>query len=284
MANLAGGNVNVNPVSTPVHFGTSGRRLFGMLHVPGNGQEPQRGFLLCAPFGQERIRLHRFFKVLADHLCRHDALVLRFDYFGTGDSDGSDEEADYDGWLDDVRTAHGILASHGAGARVLWFGAGLGATLAMAAFAKVQHPPTRLVLWEPLLDGPAYLETLRRRHVETLEASYSLWDPAWRRALARDPDAFTDEAIGFATPPRLRQGLGAVTPSTVGRELTCDVDVVVTPGDAVIRQWVASLDSPLRRVALHSVAVDIEWTAEQLRGAALVPTAALNTIVSLCNR
>ncbi len=267
-------------VGVPLHFGPVDRRLFGMLHEPASGGDARERVLLCPPFGQEAVRLHRFFRVLAERLSRQGALVLRFDYFGTGDSEGSDADGDYGGWMADVDAAQAVLQERGPVVPVLWAGAGLGATIAMSAAARVAAPPARLVVWEPVIDGRAYLASLRERHVETLEASYSLWDPSWRRALTRRPDAFTAEAVGFAVPVPLREAIHAIEPDGVGRDLPCDIDVVADPENAPVRAWAARLGGRVRQVT--PLANDFEWTAEELRGAALVPTAALKTLLSLC--
>lgn len=263
----------------PLHFGAVERRLFGMFHEPAGGGAPRTKVLLCPPFGQEAVRLHRFFRVLAERLSRQGASVLRFDYYGTGDSDGGDVDGDYQGWVADVGTAHMLLTDRGAAAPVLWVGAGLGATIAMDACAAVEAPPARLTVWEPIIDGRAYLSALRLSHVETLEASYSLWDPSWRRAMARS-DAFTDEAVGFAVPRPLQNAVNALAPGTIGRQLLCDIDVVTDPGNTAVRAWAASLGPRVRRVTL--LLNDFSWTAEELRGSALVPSTSLTTILALC--
>ena len=77
----------------PFYFGDSSRRLFGIYHPP-KGQSPRsHGIVLCCPFGQEYMRSHRAFRQLANLLSRRGFHVFRFDYHGTGDSDGESTEA-----------------------------------------------------------------------------------------------------------------------------------------------------------------------------------------------
>lgn len=259
-------------------FGPDHRRLFGTFHAAPAAVS--RGVLLCPPFGQEAIRLHRLFRVLADRLSRQGIATLRFDYFGTGDADGDDHDGDLDGWARDVETAHRELTSRTDGAPIAWVGAGLGASLAVLAAHGVSHPPSRLVLWDPVLEGRAYLDDLRIKHVETLEASFSLPDRSWRRALAKDAAAFTGEAMGFALPQRLRDGIKNISPAALGRDVTCPVDVIADPGNITARDWTVGLRASRR--TFHPLASDFEWTAEELRGAALVPSAALKTLLAAC--
>ena len=73
----------------PLWISVAGGRLFGVLHMP---DVPVRaGIILCPPFFHEQGRSQRLFALLADALRGHGFAVLRFDYLGTGDSEGSDE-------------------------------------------------------------------------------------------------------------------------------------------------------------------------------------------------
>ena len=101
-----------------------------------------------------------------------------------------------------------------AAARIIWLGARLGAALAVLAAKSGRCDPARLILWDPIIDGARYLETLRAGHVDALERSFCVPDPAWRRRLAKDGDAFTDELFGFGVSPLMRQQLRALGPDT----------------------------------------------------------------------
>ena len=72
---------------TPIQFGPADRRLFGLLQ-PAQGNATRTGVVLCNPMGQEAVRVHRMYRVLADRLNRAGLHVLRFDWFGSGDSAG----------------------------------------------------------------------------------------------------------------------------------------------------------------------------------------------------
>jgi alpha-beta hydrolase superfamily lysophospholipase len=97
--------------------------------------------------------------------------VLRFDYFGTGDSAGSSEEGSLAEWTADIASAATQLADLSGVRRVSLVGMRLGAVLAAAASARglaVQD----LVLWDPILSGRSYLSQLeaveRRARLELL--------------------------------------------------------------------------------------------------------------------
>jgi pimeloyl-ACP methyl ester carboxylesterase len=87
--------------------------------------------------------------------------VLRFDYFGTGDSAGSAREGSLSAWQDDIVAATTDLKESSSVTKVSLFGLRLGATLASLTPIDV----ARLVLLDPVVNGRRYLEELRDIHI-----------------------------------------------------------------------------------------------------------------------
>jgi pimeloyl-ACP methyl ester carboxylesterase len=114
---------------------------------------------MCAPLGQEYLRAHRSMKHLADLLARAGINVLRFDYFGTGDSAGEMLDGDLAGWEADIETAIEELKDMSTAPRVGLVGLRLGATLAARVAAR-RDDVGPLVLWDPLVTGTHYLDEL----------------------------------------------------------------------------------------------------------------------------
>ena len=254
---------------TPFRFGPIDRRLFG-IHHPG-GATASRAVLLCNPFGQEAVRCHRLFRVLSERLARNGAAVLRFDAYGCGDSDGDDTDFNLDGAAADLLAAHRELGRLAPSATVTWVGARLGATHAIHALSQVETAAPRLVLWDPIVNGVDYLRLLRIAHVQALENSYSLLNPEWRRRLADDPGAFTEEAIGFGMSATLRSQLNAVAPQALKLRGNASTTVLVEPNDTPVRSWTAAqtqLGVSVRLLDLHH---EFEWTSEEALNTALVP-------------
>jgi pimeloyl-ACP methyl ester carboxylesterase len=262
----------------PFHFGPPERRLFGAFH-PGL-QRTRVGVLLCNPFGQEAIRIHRSFRVLAERLSRAGVDVLRFDPYGTGDSAGADEEGDFDGWCRDVQVAHDELVRRSGATRVTWLGARLGAAVAHRAASNKPANLRGLVLWDPVLDGSTYLELLRVKHVEALEASYGMVDPAWREQLAADPTAFENESMGFAISANLRTQLRAVVPDSAPVLDSIAIGVVADPADPVVQGWVESRQLKKEQVRFFPAHDKFDWTAEEAMNTALVPAQTLQQLVN----
>ena len=86
-------------------FGRSERSLFGVYHPPQGKTDRKAGIVLCCPMGQEYMRSHRAFRQLANLLSRKGYHVLRFDWFGTGDSMGGSSEFSVRSCLDDLDVA-----------------------------------------------------------------------------------------------------------------------------------------------------------------------------------
>lgn len=256
------------------HFGPAERRVFGLLHLAEGDSPDERAVLLCNPFGQEAVRSHRFYRVLAERLARVGIATLRFDYHATGDSPGDDLAGDITGWVDDTRAALRELVTRTGARRVICVGARLGAVMAVrasAGFAELR----RIVLWDPIVNGPDYLELLRVKHVEALESSFSVADPVWRAQLVGDPNAFTGEAMGFAISPALRQQIRQLGPHGLALPPGVPVHVIARDTDATVQSWTATF-AP-RGIALQSwpLADSFDWTVEEDRNSPLVPPPAM---------
>ena len=76
----------------PIFFGDSKRKLYGVYAPPTGASRRSHAVLLCYPGLQEYGTSHWSFRRLSAMLAREGHHVLRFDYFGTGDSAGNVED------------------------------------------------------------------------------------------------------------------------------------------------------------------------------------------------
>ena len=143
----------------PFYFASRERALFGVYHPPGRRRAHYRGAILCYPFGVEYMRAHRAFRQLANRLAGEGLHVLRFDYFGTGDSAGSAVQASLARWRADIVEAITELQETAGLDRVTLIGLRLGAALAMEV-AQDRGDVEQLVAWDPVASGTAYLSDL----------------------------------------------------------------------------------------------------------------------------
>ena len=151
------------------HFGPKGAQLFGALHRPASSAG-KAGVVLCYPIGQEYMRVHRTYVELARSLAASGHCVLRFDYFGCGDSAGETASGSLEHWRENIREAIRELRARTAVSTVCLLGSRAGANLVLDIGAG-HSEVTGMVLWEPILDGAAYLADLQRAHHRLLDSN-----------------------------------------------------------------------------------------------------------------
>jgi uncharacterized protein len=143
----------------PHFFGRSDRQLLGIYHRPA-GRARRHGVVICAPAPHESMRTHMTLRRLAANLSRDGFHVLRFDYYGTGDSAGGSSDGTLEEWQGNIESAIADLKDSSGVTKVSLVGLRLGAALAARAPVAI----ATLVLWDPVIKGPAYLAELRAIH------------------------------------------------------------------------------------------------------------------------
>lgn len=180
----------------PFFFGPRDNQLFGCYHEPPAWPAREVGVVICYPHGQEYIRSHRACHHLAVQSARSGFPTLRFDYAGTGDSAGDASHASLANWHADLRLAVAELRARSGVGPVVLAGLRLGATLALLA-APAAADLAGLVLWEPVSNGPHYLEELRALHEEAIRRFFV--EPTDHVLTARPA-----ELVGFALSETMR--------------------------------------------------------------------------------
>ena len=138
---------------TPVAFDG----CFGWLHA-GHGD---RGVVLCSPLGHEAVATHRGWRQLAELLSGQGLHVIRFDYHGTGDSEGDcGDPSRLHAWQRNVEAAALLLRQRCQVASVTLVGLRFGAALAMLA-ASGSEAIDAVALLAPVVSGRTYLRELR---------------------------------------------------------------------------------------------------------------------------
>lgn len=142
-----------------IFFGRDQAQVFACYHPP-LGADGGVLTVVCPPLFTEYNRTHWALRDVAGLLAAAGQHVLRFDYRGTGDSSGELEDQIVGDWTQDIADtiAEGREIADCAKVRVLAVRAGaLLACEAVGSSADVD----RIVLWDPVLDGRAYLDELR---------------------------------------------------------------------------------------------------------------------------
>lgn len=227
--------------------------------------------LLCNPFGEEANRAHRSYRVLATQLERAGYASLRFDYSGTGDSLGDSADASVEAWLADIATAADRLKAASGATRIAVVGLRLGATLAMLASAgelRLRH----LLLWDPVVDGAAYLRELADAHRAYMKSEYGDDRPDRLRVVGGVPE----EALGAPIGPRLGAELAAIDLARVtpGAE---HVTVVTTRMTPELERLRPALPASARWLELAESAA---WNSDAALNAMTVPMDIVQALVA----
>ncbi|MDX2004834.1 MAG: alpha/beta fold hydrolase [Meiothermus sp.] len=134
---------------TAIQFDTDGQRIHGMLHLPLNPADKVPAVLMLHGFTGQRMEPHRLFVLFSRLLARHGIASLRFDFRGSGESEGGFEEMTVSREIEDVMAAHRFLLSRPEvdPSRVGLLGLSMGGMVAALSVARLEV--AALCLWAP---------------------------------------------------------------------------------------------------------------------------------------
>jgi len=130
-------------------FRSDGETVAAVLHLPRVKRAP--GVVMCHGFTGHKAETHRLFVSTAREFCRHGLAVLRFDFRGSGDSDGEFRDMTISREIADARAALEFLSSRSEvdANRVGVLGLSMGGCVA-ACLAGRDPRVKALVLWAAL--------------------------------------------------------------------------------------------------------------------------------------
>jgi len=147
-------------VRIPLYFGPDNKRLLGWLHRTNSPQQSNTGVVICPPLALEYMSTYRSMRYVADYFALAGIPSFRFDYHGTGDSSGSNDDGNrLDEWLWSIEQANSEIKRLTGCEKVGLFGLRMGATLAVLASEKIKFD--FLVLWAALESGRRYIREIR---------------------------------------------------------------------------------------------------------------------------
>jgi len=155
----------------PFYFGED-EEIFGIYHA-AEGMPKRHSVIIAAPLLNEYMRAHFALRRIALRLARMGFDVLRFDYSGMGNSKGSLEDTSATKWEGDLAAARHELSEISGNSTLSIVAVRFSANL--AASVSQHEPFDQFVMWDPVLDGPHWLELLRSaRPIVTTKFSESL--------------------------------------------------------------------------------------------------------------
>jgi exosortase A-associated hydrolase 2 len=143
--------------------GGRGKRLLGFLHASAGARA---GLVYCHPFAEERNQSQGVAVRAARRLAEDGCAVLRFDFSGCGDSEGSLAEADAGDWLAEIDAALSELRARTGLSKVGVWGLRMGANLA-ARYADGRTDLSLGVFWQPMPDLKLALTQFLRQKLGT---------------------------------------------------------------------------------------------------------------------
>lgn len=254
-------------------IGPPAHQLYACLHAP---VVPMRGVaaLVLGSWGREVHRSHRLMRALAERLAMQGVPALRFDWQGSGDSAGDDTAALLATWCGDAARAHAELLTRTGATRAVWIGLRLGATVALQADHRLARD---LVLFDPVLDGPALLADWQQAHDAHLATSYTPGNPASAQVLAAPSGPTHGEVMGFAVSAAFAAELAALHPADLAPPPGARVCLIHGEAPAGLAAWKAAHGAPAQETP---VAQSLPWLAAEGSGTPLVPAPAVNAVLA----
>jgi uncharacterized protein len=251
---------------TPFYFGEGTRRLFGA-YDPAKGCGAGRAAIICPPWGPDHVVAHAPLRRLAIKLADAGYHVLRFDYFGVGDSAGDIEEGDLEGWREDTAMAIEEIKSIANIQRVCLVGLRLGATLAVEVAAN-RSDIDAVVLWDPVVRGGEFMDEMQAAHQAFL---------AERTRYRSFAATMVPNMVCYPLPPLVESQILRADLIAVAPKLRQKLLVVITQDLASHAAFIPRL-LERGRATIERVADQPPWRPNDWETGATMPTEALRAI------
>lgn len=191
----------------PFFLKTTRGERYALYHAPDSEKEYLGAVIFVHPFAEEMNKSRRMVALQARAFAALGIGVLQIDLFGCGDSEGEFRGARWQIWKDDLRAAQKWLIDRNQ-ARIRLWGLRLGALLALDFAKDSEHPIEEVILWQPVVNGEAYLtQFLRLRLAADMlssEGNESMGTGAMRNALWKGEYI---EVGGYEIAPGLAQDI-----------------------------------------------------------------------------
>lgn len=182
-------------------------RIFLLLRYPPATDDRHTGVLIVPPFAEEMNKARRVFHYFAKEATARGLTCALVDLFGTGDSQGSFQDADFLTWQEDVLAAYRWLEACGVIPDRL-LGLRLGCLLAATTAERFQLSFRHSMFWHPVLKGSAALT-----HILRMRVAASMMGESVRESVTELQQRLIGgeaiEAAGYTIGPELAAQLSA---------------------------------------------------------------------------
>ena len=141
-----------------------GQKIFGIFHRPCT-PGPYPVILICHGLAGHKTGKYRLYVQLSERLSQLGIASLRFDFRGSGDSEGHFSDTTLGSEVSDAIVALNYLRSRPDvdPSKIGIFGRSVGGTVALMA-AKKSEPIKTIAIWAPLFDGEQWEEQWKMLH------------------------------------------------------------------------------------------------------------------------
>lgn len=127
------------------------RKLAAAIHYPDSYGKEDKNYsviVICHGFVGSKVGINRLFVKAAHELSLEESIIVRFDYFGCGESEGDYGKSCIDDWITQTKSAieYSLKIDHVDQENLVLLGHSLGGAVALLTAAKDQRVK-RLVLW-----------------------------------------------------------------------------------------------------------------------------------------
>jgi alpha/beta superfamily hydrolase len=153
-----------------LYFMSGNQRLFGFLHVPDKNNN-EIGIVIANAFAEESSWSQRVMVSFARKLSQSGYSMLRFDYSGTGDSQGEFENFDLETYTQDIHAAIKCIRNEVSLKHTGLLGLRLGATLG-SLVNENSAIADFLILMQPIDDVKGYMQGCIRANLASQMTNY----------------------------------------------------------------------------------------------------------------
>lgn len=148
-----------------------GQKIFGVFHKP-SGVEKFPTVLVCHGLGGQKVGRYRIYVLLAQRLAELGIGTFRFDFRGSGDSEGNFSDMTIEGEVSDALLCLSYLREHPnvIPEQIGIFGRSLGAAVAVLTASRTRQVNS-LCLWAPLYDSLQWQDKWQKIHSPSLDVS-----------------------------------------------------------------------------------------------------------------
>jgi len=236
----------------------NGEHVFAGIHHPATATP--LGVVMCHALGEEKLWAHRVFVSMARDLASAGVTVLRFDFRGEGDSERDFSDSDLETRVEDTCLALDALRASNPMVRDLALvGLRFGAVAATIAATR-RNDVKQLILWDPVIDGADYMQSVLRLNL--------MYQMALHRKVIENRDALVARLRGGGsvniegyelTEPLFRQTSAFHLHESLAEFPGDALLVQIDQSDAPPKQELVSLAAARPRCQLIAVREDPFW-------------------------